>query len=272
MKTRSSCLFVFSLLLVTACEDLEDNVGFESSSGFGQEQDGTQQILINLGKTATSSIIINYIVGGSASLDGDYKILSNTNYSLSTMALVVKEGESTGVFSFALIDDLLPEPGKEVIYVEITNISDPELNSTLQHKQFTFEIQDNDSPPADGLQADLTWSVGEGISINAVNFDLYVARHVQITNNEVTDFELVDQLSSTNPSGFESIFLNKETDDEKYYLIIRFVEGTMNAEVYLQLSQGNSYGFASGRVASSSLGNDLYYGPITKNGNTFTFR
>ena len=86
------------------------------------------------------------------------------------MALVVKEGESAGVFSFELIDDIVPEPRKEVIYVEITNISDPELNASLQHKQFTFEIQDNDSPPADGLQVDLTWTVGEGISINAVKF------------------------------------------------------------------------------------------------------
>ena len=73
-------------------------------------------------------------------LDGDYKILSNTNYSLSSMALVVKEGESAGVFSFELIDDNQPEPRNEFIYVEITNISDPELNASLLHKQFTFEI------------------------------------------------------------------------------------------------------------------------------------
>ncbi len=272
MKTPASYFLLSCLLLAVACEEEETNIGFELSSGVGQEQDGTREILINLGKKSTSSIIINYVVGGSASLDGDYKILSNTNYSLSSMALVVREGESAGVFSFEIIDDTQPEPGNEFIYVEITNISDPELNALLRHKQFTFEITDNDSPPFDGMQVDLTWSVGEGISINAANFDLYLARQVEVNNNEITGFELVDHLSSINPTGFESMVIDKDIDDERYYLIIQFVEGSKDAEVYLHLSQGTNYGFASGRVTTGSVGNNLYYGPITKSGNSFTFR
>ena len=122
------------------------------------------------------------------------------------------------------------------------------------------------------MQTDLTWSVGEVVSINAADFDLYLARRVEVTNNEITDFELVDQYSSINPAGFESIMIDKETSDETYYLIIQFVEGLMDAEVYLHLSQGTNYGFASGRVTTSSVGNNLYYGTITKSGNRFTFR
>lgn len=272
MKIPAFTYLLFFLPLAMACEDDESGVGFEIASGFGQEHDGTQQIRIDLGKKVTSSVTISYIVGGSASLDGDYKILSNTNFSLSSMAMLVREGESTGVFSFQLIDDSQPEPRSEFIYIEITGISDPELNATLKNKQYTFEIEDNDMPPTDGLQVDLNWSVGEGVSINAANFDLYLANDVQISNGEVTGFNLADPSTSVNPTGFESLLISRETEDKNYYIIIRFVEGSMDSQLVLQLSHGSNYGFASGRVPASSAGRDLYYGPITKIGSNFVFR
>jgi len=272
MKIPAACFVLVFLPFVLACEEEETPVGFELTSGVAAEGDGVQKISIHLGKVATSSITITYVVGGTASLDGDYKLISNTNYSLSSMSLVVKEGESNGSLTFELIDDSHLEPRNETIYFEITGISDVELNAALQHRQFSFEIQDNDTSPADGMQVDLSWNVGEGISINAANFDLYLARQVVISNNEMVDFELVQQMSSTNPAGFESFVVNRETADEVYYIIIRFVAGTMNSDVFLHMSQGVNYGFASGKVSTNSVGKDLYYGPITKNGNNFRFR
>ena len=243
MKITAFICLLISLPLI-GCEEDELGVGFEVASGFGQESDGTQQISINLGKKVTSSITISYIV----------------------------EGESRGVFSFQLIDDGQPEPRNEFIYVEITGISDPELNATLKNTRYSFEIEDNDTPPSEGLQVDLTWSVGEGVSINAANFDLYVGNQVQLSNGEVTAVQFVEQSTSANPTGFESTIIAKETDDQSYYIIIRYVEGTMDAELYLNLSQGSNYGFATGRVTTGSIGHDLYYGPITKTGNHFVYR
>lgn len=273
MKFPSSHLIFICFLLVLACEEEETGIGFEIASGIGKEGDGTQTITINLGKEVTSAITITYIVGGTASLDGDYKILSNSNYSTSSLALTVKEGESTASLSFQLIDDTHIEPSGETVYFEITDISDGELNASLQHVQYTFQIEDNDTPPADGLQVDLSWNTGEGVSTNTANFDLYLAHEVEINDDgEITNLELVDQLFSTNTKGFESFIINDEIEDEEYYIIIRFVEGTSDTDVFLYLSQGNEYAFASGRVTTDYVGKDVYYGPISKSGNNFLFR
>ncbi len=272
MRIPSSWFVSLLMPLALACEEDELAVGFDTTARIGQEDDGIQEVTINLGKKISSSVTINFIVGGTASLDGDYKVLSNSNYSLTEMPLVVKEGESEGLLRFQLIDDSQPEDKNEFIFFEIRGISDSELNASLRHTQFTFEIEDNDTPRTDALQVDLTWSLGEGISIDAVNFDLYLARGVVISNEEITNYELVEGLSSTNKKGFESLVIDSKTADETYYIFIRFVEGTMNADVYLHLSQGTSHGFAYGRVTTNDTGKDVYYGPIIKSGNRFSFR
>jgi Calx-beta domain len=272
MRIPSPWFVSLLMPLALACEEDESVVGFDTTARIGQEGDGIQEVSINLGKKVTSSVTINFIVGGSASLDGDYKVLSNTNYSLTAMSLVVKEGESEGLLRFQLIDDSQYEDKNEFILFEITGISDSELNASLRHTQFTFEIKDNDTPRIDALQVDLSWTVGEGISIDAVNFDLYLAREVVISNEEITNYELVEGFSSTNKKGFESLVIDSQTADETYYVFIRFVEGTMNADVYLHLSQGTNHGFAYGKVTTNYIGKDVYYGPITKSGDRFSFR
>lgn len=267
--------FLFCLLLGSSCEEEEAIVGFESVSGIAKEGDGTQTITINLGKKATSAIIISYVVGGTASLDGDYKILSNSSYYYtSSLALTVQEGESTASLSFLPINDTQIEPRNESIYFEITGTSDSELTSSLNHAQYTFQIEDNDTPPSDGLQIDLSWYLGEGVSINKVNLDLYLAGKVEINEDgEITNLELVDHLVSTNTKGFENFIIDEEISDGDYYIVIRFLEGTLNADVFLHLVQSpNRNGFASGTLTTDYVGKDVYYGPISKSGNNFLFR
>ena len=270
----ATLLLVGTFFLAMACEEEENSIGFVTPSATASEGDSIQTITINLGKKVTSATTITYIVGGSAALDGDYKILSTPRFfSSSALTLTVEEGESTATLMFQLIDDTHVETRNESIYFKITNVSDSKLNASLQQVEYILQIEDNDLPPDNGLQADLSWSVGEGVSINEANFDLYLARQLVLNaDGEITSLELVDQLASTNKSGFESFTITTDIADESYYIIIRFMEGTSDANVFLQFSQGDESGFASGAVTTDYVGKDLYYGPISKSGNNFTFR
>jgi hypothetical protein len=300
MKISAPLLFIVLLWLLQGCEEEEPVLGFVTGSGQASEADGTQTVSINLGKKVTSDVTLTYMVGGTAALDGDYKILSTTNFfSNSSFSVIVPKGQSTASITFQLIDDAQVEPAEEFccplshslllfyglidgaqlepidesIYFQITGISDSQLSKSLQRLQYQFNVQDNDLPPTNGLQVDLSWNLGDGISINNANFDLYLACNVQLNDHgDITAMELVDEVSGINLKGFETMVANYTLKDQKYYLIIRFAEGTSDATVFLHMSQGEEYGVASGRVTKDYLGKDIYYGPISKNGNTFSFR
>jgi hypothetical protein len=264
--------FLFFGYFLTACDDTDNRYGFTTPAGVANEGDGVKTISIELGGTANAGTKIYYIVGGSAFLNGDYEILSPASLTSSTFVAQVKGGESTTNLSIELIDDTHVEQGRESIYFLITGSSDSDLNGSLKNVQYVLEIEDNDAAPTAGLQVDLSWNTGDGVSINTANFDLHLARNIQLdSNNQLAGFELVNSISSTNSSGFESFTLPEDLTDEVYYVIINFVEGSTSAELFLHLSQGSEYGTASGRVNTSHAGKNVYYGPITKNGNTFRF-
>jgi hypothetical protein len=265
--------FLILSLFLAACREEYDNYGFATSSGVANEGDGVKTITIDLGRTVPSGTTINYILGGSAFLNGDYKILTPISLTSSTFVAQVKSGQSTATISIELIDDTHVEPENETIYFLITGSSDTNLNSSLKNVQYVLEVEDNDTAPADGLQIDLSWNTGDGVSVNTANFDLYLAKNVQLSGNgQMTGYELVDSPKSTNPNGFESYILPSDITDEVYYVIINFVEGSSGADVFLHMSHGSQFGNASGRVNTNYVGKNVYYGPISKNGNTFSFR
>jgi len=120
---------------------------------------------------------------------------------------------------------------------------------------------------------DLSWNLGDGVSIMVANFDLYLARNVKFNNSgQLTSFDVVEEPQSKELLGFENFVINDEISDETYYVIIRFVEGSLDADVFLELSQGSQHGSASGHVSTNYVGRDVYYGPISKSGNNFSFR
>ena len=265
--------FLVLSIFLAACEEKEESYGFVAPSGKANEGDGVVDITLDLGRTVTSGTTISYIVGGSAFLNGDYEIHNPGSINSSTFLVQVKSGQSTATLSIELIDDNQIEEKNESIYFQITGSSDSDLNQALKNNQYILEVEDNDTPPTDGLQVDLSWNTGEGTSINTANFDLYLAKNVQLANNgQLVEFELIDSPKSTNTTGFETIVLGQDITDEVYYVIISFVDGTSGADVYLHMSQGTRYGTASGHVNTNYIGKSVYYGPISKNGNTFTFR
>ena len=264
-------LLPLSFFLV-ACEDNDDRYGFTTSSGVANEGDGTKTITIDLGQKVTSGTTINYLVGGSAFLNGDYQILNPGSVNSSTLVAQVKSGESKVILSIELIDDNHVEQETESIYFFITGSSDTDLNGFLKNNQYVLEIEDNDVAPTEGLQVDLSWNTGDGVSINSANFDLFLARNVELgATGQLLDFEAIDSPKSANATGFESFIMDQDITDEIYYVVINFVEGTSGAEVFLHMSHGSQYGTASGHVNTSHLGKSVYYGPISKKGNTFNF-
>jgi hypothetical protein len=264
-------LLLLSFFLV-ACEENDDRYGFTTPSGVASEGDGTKTITIDLGRKVTAGTTISYLVGGSAFLNGDYEILNPGSVNSSTLIAQVKSGESKVILSIELIDDNHVEQETESIYFFLTGSSDAGLNESLKNNQYVLEVEDNDVAPVDGLQIDLSWNTGDGVSINTANFNLYLARNIELgSTGQLLDYELIDSPKSDNATGFESFIMDQNITDEIYYVIINFVEGTSGAEVFLHMSHGSQYGTASGHVNTNHIGKSVYYGPILKNGNTFSF-
>ena len=260
-------------LVVVACQEETEYGGFVGTTGGGTESSGKQSITINLGATTTVPTTITYRVGGNAALGGDYDLSSLTSYysDASALTISVPAGKSSASIDFEIIDDHQVE-SDEVIYFEITSISDEAIASNFKQASYVYQIEDNDEPPSDGLQVDLSWNLGDGVRVNGSNFDLYLASDITVdTDQSVTAYQAVDGVSSANESGFETIVINNELPDHQYYVIIDYVSGDNTADVELQLSNTQTHRIASGRVTSASIGHKLYLGPITKSGTTYQF-
>jgi hypothetical protein len=265
-------ILLTALVIFQACKD-DPETGFRAGSGQGLEDAGTQSVVLDLGYTVSAETVISLYIGGDASLDGDYTTQSsssNYNSSSETFSLTVKKGESSATLKFDIIDDTQIEPGKEVIYFQVASIGGGE--SSLDHSTYTYEILDNDSIPASGMQTDLAWNIGEGISIDRVNFDLYLAHNVVITGNEISQSELVDTIQSVHPEGFENFILSTALPDGEYYLVFRYTTGTSDVELFLTLSQSSSIRPLHGVFSEDYAGKDIYYGPIVKKNSRFNYR
>ena len=260
-------------LLLLACEEDIKYGGILGTSGNGTESSGAHSITIDLGAPSSAPTTITYRVGGDAALDGDYRITSITAYNSDALTITIPAGQSTATIGFEIIDDKQIETSNEVIYFEITAISDATIASNFKQASYVFEIIDDDEPPDSGLQIDLAWDLGDGVRINASNFDLYVADSVAVNSDgELVFFRAIDGYTSAEASGFETVVLSEDLPNKQYYAIINYTSGNNTAELTLEFTTKTSHGSARGRVSSASVGRSLYYGPITKSGSAFTFR
>ncbi|MEO8472192.1 MAG: hypothetical protein ABI477_08360 [Chryseolinea sp.] len=274
MKKSAIALIIFACALAVGCQEEKIVSGFAITSATGNEGDGAQTITIDLGKMTTATTTLTFEVGGDAALDGDYRVAEISQYAVEApYTLTIPEGNSTATIHFDLIDDNQIETRNEVIYFHIKDISDEGITKRLTRTVFAYEIVDNDSSPASGMQVDLSWTLGDNIRINAANFDMYLATSLSLTSDgEINTFESVEQFQSTNETGFETFVVGDTIQDRQYYIVMKYVSGTYDANVSLHLSQGSNYGSASGRVEASYVGKYVYYGPLNKAGNRFSFQ
>lgn len=269
---KLTLMTVFVLVMISACTEEPEYGGFVGNSSSGSEDSGNQSITIDLGITTTAATTISYRVGGSAALDGDYRITSLTSYNSDALNVTVPAGQSTATISFEILDDNQVEY-PEVIYFEITAISDASIAENFRQAFYGFEITDNDEPQGSGMQVDLSWYLGNGVRISAADFDLYLADAVTIDSaGVVSDYHLVEGVESVHASGFETIVIPDEMPDQQYYIIIKYVAGSSEARLTLDFNSTQLQRRAAGRVLPASVGTTLYYGPLTKSGTYYSFR
>ena len=261
------------LAALQGCKDDDPETGFRVAQGQGAEDAGQQSVVIDLGHAVSAETVISLYIGGDASLDGDYTAVSsskNYNSTATTFNLAVKKGESSATLNFNIIDDKQIEPGRgEVIHFQVVSVAGSD--ASLDHSTYMYEIADNDQPPATGLQTDLAWNIGEGVSIDRVNFDLFLAHSVVVTGDKVSQAEFIDSVQSAHKSGFEDFILNTALPDDDYYLVFRYAEGTSDVKIYLTLSQGASIRPLQGLFTEEYAGKDIYYGPIVKKNSRFNY-
>lgn len=217
------------------------------------ENVGTANVTINLSQAPGEKVKLNVQLTGDAILNGDYSVDSATS-------LTIPAGSTTASLKFTIFNDPVVEPMKS-IHVKFT----APTSVTFTNAEATVKINDDDVSKANtGLQTDLLWNAG-----SPVNLDLFVVNNVVITNNQITDFDVVS--SSENTNGFESVLINNSSPDGEYYLVVFYNSGTRNVNFTLNSAGPNISGVSNDDTfTSSEAGTAIFYGPITKNGSTYS--
>jgi hypothetical protein len=173
--------------------------------------------------------------------------------------LTIAAGSTSATLTFELFDDSVVEASKEII-VEFSSSAAKFSNSTS-----TITITDNDnSRAASGLNTDLTWDGG-----SMVDLDLYYANNVTISNNSVSDYNLLS--GSTETYGFESLLLSNNADDGEYYIVVAYTEGSRVVNYTLTYNAPNiTDEEVDGQLTTSQVGYALFYGPVTKSGSSYS--
>ena len=219
------------------------------------ENVGTASIIVNLSAAATQPLKLNFTITGTAILNGDYEPDS-------TSSITIPAGATSGSLKFTIFDDPVPEASK-TIHVKFSSAG----NVTLTNSEATITIQDNDaSRAATGLETDIIWDAG-----SLVDLDLYLANNVVIDTvaHTVTSFHVVD--SSLRDKGFESVLINNNGPDGKYYLIVLYAAGTRTVNFTL-ISNGPNVADATfpDTFTANEMGSAFFYGPINKVGSTYS--
>jgi hypothetical protein len=254
------------IILLQACgSDDDDNtstITLDATEQTADENAGTQKVSIALGKTVTTATQLYFELSGTASLNGDYKLLTSS-------PLTIAAGASTASISIQVIDDTMIESTESVV-VELTAAgSGIDLSTDTTKNIFTLTITDNDVAPTNNdVQIDLMWSSGGADDIDAEDLNLYIANNVEISDETITDFDLYD--ASENESGFESLVLPYDAPDGDYYIVVAYNEGSSGVTYKINLNgAGYSNNSATGTFSSGDAGQAIFYGPLSKSGTSY---
>ena len=172
--------------------DNEDapTIDFNSDSSSGAESVSSKDITVNLSGPSSETIIVEYIIMGTASGSG-------TDYTLASGTLTIDPGETSGIISIAgIIDDALDE-ADETIIVTLSNPTNTTLGSNSVH---TYTIIDDDDAPV--VEFNTTSSDdAESVSSKEITVDLSAVSGQDVTVDYVvsgtatgsgTDYTLAD--------------------------------------------------------------------------------
>lgn len=254
------------IILLQACgSDDDDNSGtltLDATEQTVDENDGTQRISISLGKTVTASTQLYFELSGTASLNGDYKVVTSS-------PVTIAAGASTATISIQVIDEAIIEATESVIVTLTATGNGIELSSDTTKNIFILTINDNDAAPTnDDVQIDLTWGSGGADDIDDEDLNLYIVNNVEITDDTITDFDMYD--GSENESGFESLVLPADAPDGDYYIVVAYNQGNSSVDYKVNLNgAGYSNDSATGTFSSDDAGYAVFYGPLSKSGTSY---
>jgi hypothetical protein len=254
------------IILLQACgsddDDSSSTITLDATEQTVEENAGTQKVSISLGKTVSASTQLYFELSGTASLNGDYKLLTSS-------PVTIAVGASTATISIQVIDEAIIESTESVI-VQLTAAGNGiELSSNTTKNIFTLTINDNDTAPEnDDVQIDLTWGSGGGDNIDDEDLNLYIVNNVEISDETITDFDMYD--GSENESGFESLTLPSDAPDGDYYIVVAYNAGSSSVDYKINLNgAGYSNDSATGTFSSSDVGYAVFYGPLSKSGTSY---
>jgi len=290
LKQFSSAFYALLLMVIFTCscrDEERKEQGFEITSLEKQEGDGSYTVRISTG-TLKSSTIITIGIDGSAILEADFTLnvastntssdginfwsSSSSSSSANEKQITVSADQTYVDVPIKVIDDQFIEPESESIHLEIIEISDSEIDNAIQNRTCEIVINDNDTPPTNAMQVDLSWYTHNGSLFSTSDFDLYLVKNVVISKNQIVSKEVVADVYSTNKTTLESFTLSRSLPDGTYYALIRFVSGTADSAVEIIASEGNNYSHAASDIRVADVGRDFYYGPIVKSGSSFSGR
>jgi hypothetical protein len=253
-----SCVFItLATATLLSCKKNSSNdtpaVSISDTAQTVNEGVGTVSVTLNLSQASSTPVRLEYELTGTAVLNGDFEVDSSSH-------VTVPAGKQAATLKFTIYDDPVVESDK-TIHLKFSSPA----NVNFTNAEATITIKDNDaSQAASGLQTDLTWNAG-----SLVNLNLYAANNVVIHNDSITDFDIV--ASSERSKGFESVLIKNSDEDGKYYLIVFYKSGSRAVDYTLNFnSPGISNEHTYDSFAASDSGYAFFYGPITKNGSTYT--
>ncbi len=254
------------ILLLQACgsddDDSSATVTLDATEQTVEENAGTQKVSISLGKTVSSSTQLYFELSGTASLNGDYKLLTSS-------PVTIAAGASTATISIQVLDEAIIE-STESVRVTLTAAGNGiELSSDTTQNIFTLTINDNDTAPTNNdVQIDLTWGSGGADDIDDEDLNLYIANNVEINDETITDFDIYD--GSENESGFESLMLSSAAPDGDYYIVVAYNKGSSSVDYKININGAvYSNDSATGSFSSDDAGYAVFYGPLSKSGTSY---
>lgn len=241
--------------------DSVSTVSFQSTTSSATEGDGTVTMQVAFSQAASADTQLNFSLSGDAALNGDYTLVT-------TSPLTIAAGATSASIQIKLIDESIIETEDDHLVVTLTAAGTGLTLGSSTQLVHTLTITDNDQAPDQNLQMDLTWSLGEGVDIDNVNLDLYLANQVVISENSVTSANLYT--ASENGTGFETVTLTADEPDDEYYMVVVYSKGSATVDYRVNV---NGSGMANVSIDNTLTADDAgygyFYGPLKKSGSTY---
>mgnify|MGYP002713028923 CR=1 FL=1 len=136
----------FVLGVFSSCTQVDPaGINLSSISDSGYESSGTQTISVNLDKSISSDVTIEFEYSGTATKSSDYNFY--------TTEATILAGQTSAEIEFTIFDDYEYDPTDKTIIINLTTISGPGVDEVNfgENTTYTYTLQEDD------MEIELTW-------------------------------------------------------------------------------------------------------------------